>query len=176
MLQLAVGRHGSRWLVTGRSIGSTTGYTVSGVDAATAVVVGGLVGGVLTIIGGLLATLWLARLENEREQKRLRQRHATAVRIVVLELMGIGASHALYATLPLSSFDARSTAGYESVALDLYALLPEPLARDVALVYGHAGDPGSQAAAKLIAERITEVLNALRTYGEKNLGLKFAYE
>jgi hypothetical protein len=149
--------------------------TVTGVTAETATVVGALLGGVLTIIGGLLATLWLARLEESRERARQQRRHAIAVRIVVLELMAIGAAHVIYATLPLT-FEHRSTAGYISVAADLYALLPEPLAMEVAFVYSHAGDPGSPAGAKLIAEKIAEVLNALRAYGEKELGLKFASE
>jgi hypothetical protein len=141
-------------------------------DAGIAAVVGGLVGGVLTVLGGLLATIWVARREDERERKSQRERHATAVRIVVLELMGIGASHILHAYMPLT-FERRSTAGYERVAPDLYALLPDRLARDVALVYGHAGDPGSAEGARLVAEKIIDVLNVLRSYGEKDLGLTF---
>jgi hypothetical protein len=141
-------------------------------DVGTATVVGGLVGGILTVLGGLLATVWLARREEDRERSRQRKRHATAVRIVVLELMGIGASHVLYGYMPLG-FERRSTAGYERVAPDLYGLLPDPLARDVALVYSHAGDPGSAEGAKLIAAKIIEVLKTLRTYGETELGLTF---
>lgn len=126
----------------------------------------------MTVLGGALGAVLLGRMEAERERKRQRERHATAVRIVVLELMGIGSAHVLHAYLPLP-FDQRSTAGYNSVAADLYALLPAQLATDIAFVYGHAGDPGSPAGAKLIAEKIAEVLHALRAYGEKELGLSF---
>jgi hypothetical protein len=130
-----------------------------------------LLGGALTILGGLLATLLLARLEDRRERKRRRERHATAVRVVVLELTGIGAAHVMHATG--APFSPASTAGYDTLAADLYSLLPEDLASDLAFVYGHAGDPGSPPGAKLVADRVIEVLNALRGYGERELGLKF---
>jgi len=124
-----------------------------------------------TIIGGLLATLLLAGLDDRRERKRRRERHATAVRIVVLELAGIGAAHAMHTTG--APFSPASRAGYDTLAADLYSLLPQDLASDLAFVYGHAGDPGSPAGAKLVAEKVIGVLNALRGYGERELGLIF---
>jgi len=130
-----------------------------------------LLGGALTIVGGILATLLLSRLEQERERKRQRERHATAVRIVVLELPSLGAAHIMNATG--AGFRQVSTAGYESVAVDLYSRLPEDLASDVAFIYGIVREPASPAGSKLIAERLTGVLNALKAYGEKELGLQF---
>jgi hypothetical protein len=130
-----------------------------------------LLGGALTIIGGIGGTLLLSRLEEERERKRQRERHATAVRIVALELPGLGAAHIMNATG--AGLGQLSTAGYDAVALDLYSLLPEDLASDVAFVYMLVVKPASPAGSKLVAEKVTAVLNALKAYGEKELGLKF---
>jgi hypothetical protein len=131
-----------------------------------------LLGGVLTIVGGVLGTLLLSRLEQRRERRRQRERHATAVRIVALELPGLGAAHIMNATG--AGLGQMSTAGYNSVAVDLYSLLPEDLASDVAFVYTIVREPTTPAGSKLIAERLTLVLNALKTYGEKEFGLKFS--
>lgn len=130
-----------------------------------------LLGGALTILGGILATLLLSRSEQEREGKRQRERHATAVRIVVLELPSLGAAH--IANAMGAGLRPLSTAGYDSVAVDLYSLLPEDLASDVAFVYGVVREPASPAGSKLVADKLTAVLNALKAYGEKELGLKF---
>jgi len=130
-----------------------------------------LVGGALAIVGGIVATLLLSVLEQRRERRRQRERHATAVRIVALELPGLGAAHIMNATG--AGLGQMSTAGYNSVAVDLYSVLPEDLASDVAFVYTIVREPTSPAGSKLIAEKLTAVLNALRAYGEKELGLKF---
>ena len=133
--------------------------------------IGAIIGGALTVVGGIWGTVLLARLEDARERKRQRERHATAVRIVVLELQGIGAAHVMYAYA--GSLRQLSTAGYEGVAADLYSLLPEDLAGDVAFVYSVVRDPGSPQGAELVANRVISVLQALRTYGDRELGLKF---
>jgi len=133
--------------------------------------IGAILGGALTIVGGIWGTMLLARLEEAREQKHQRERHSTAVRIVVLELQGIGAAHVMYAYA--GSLRQLSTAGYEGVAADLYSFLPEHLASDVAFVYSLVRDPGSPQGAELVANRIISVLQALRAYGERELGLKF---
>lgn len=130
-----------------------------------------LLGGGLTILGGILGTLVLVWLEERGERSRRRERHATALRIVELEMRGIGAAFIIRATG--ADFRPISTAGYNAVAVDLYCLLPQELASDVAFVYQLAHDPGSPAGAKLVADRIVTVLKALRAYGRKELGLKF---
>src|SRR5437588_7307475 len=109
---------------------------------------GTLVGGVLTIVGGVLGTLLLSRLEQRRERQRQRERHATAVRIVALELPGLGAAHIMNAQG--AGLGQISTAGYDNVAADLYSLLPEDMASDVAFVYMLVRKPASPAGSKLV--------------------------
>jgi len=105
-------------------------------DSVTATVVGALLGGVLTVIGGLLATLWLARLERDREQNRQRARHATAVRIVVLEVQNNCAALIAGRWPP-----------------DLYSLLPAALAADIAFAYGVATSNSATAIRKLLRRK-----------------------
>jgi hypothetical protein len=89
-----------------------------------------LLGGALAILGGIVATLLLAWLEATRERRRLRARHATAVRIVVFELRG---NCTVLVTLAYTGVvNAMSSAAYNSVASDLYSLLPAELASDLA--------------------------------------------
>jgi hypothetical protein len=144
------------------------------VDAGTAALVGALIGGLLTVIGGLLATLWLARLEQDRETKRQCARHGTAVRIAVLEL-----KHNV-ATLVLRAAGGQagviSSAGINAVATDFYSLVPDDLASDVAWAYTlMAGLPADDPAVnRLWIDKIMGIFHALQRYGEKDLGLKFA--
>jgi hypothetical protein len=143
--------------------------TVTHVDAGTAAVVGALLGGVLTIVGGLLGTLVLARLEQGRQERRQRERHVTAVRIVVLELQGNGA--ALISLEQGIKHHPMSMAGYLSVAPDLYSLLPESLATDVAYAYTIATWDVQPDAAEELLLKVMSILTALREYGQKELGL-----
>jgi hypothetical protein len=143
------------------------------VDTTTAIVVGALLGGVLTVIGGLLATMWLARREDKREEKRQHQRHVTAVRIVVLEL-----KHNV-AALIMRAADGRaemSSAGISSLAADFYSQVPDDLASDVAWAYtvliGLPTDEPAQA--RLWLDKMMGIRAALQGYGERELGLKFA--
>src|SRR5205823_5947860 len=119
----------------------------------------------------ILATLLLSRLEQARERKRQRECHATAVRIVALELPGLGAAHVMNAQG--AGLGQISTAGYDTVVSDLYSLLPEDLSSDVAFVYMLARKPASPAGSELVAQKVTAVLQALKAYGEKELGLQF---
>jgi hypothetical protein len=134
-----------------------------------------LLGGALAILGGIVATLLLAWLDATRERRRLRERHATAVRIVVFELRG---NCTVLVTLAYTGVvNAMSSAAYNSVASDLYSLLPAELASDLAFAYGLSGHVGdSPQGAKLVVETITPILNALRAYGERELGLTFAID
>jgi len=147
--------------------------TVTTVDAVTAIVVGALLGGVLTVIGGLLATMWLARREDKREEKRQHQRHVTAVRIVVLELKHNVAALIMRATGGRAEM---SSAGISSLAADFYALVPDDLASDVAWAYSVLiGLPTDEPAqARLWLDKMMGIFHALQGYGEKELGLKFA--
>lgn len=144
-------------------------------DNTTAIVVGALLGGVLTILGGLLATMWLARRDDERENKRQRARHATAVRIVALELQGNAAALIMRAS---GASTLTTAAGHDSVVVDLYGLLPDELAIDVGIAYTLMSRMVPVGGAGLIPviDKINAVRRALRAYGEKELGLKFAPE
>jgi hypothetical protein len=139
------------------------------VDAGTAALVGALTGGLLTVIGGLLATLWLARLEQGREERSARARHATAVRIVFLELQSNGV--ALINLARGVKSHPMSTAAYLSVAPDLYAFLPADLAADVSFAYTISTYERLDAVAlEDLLARWLAILARLSEYG-KTLGL-----
>jgi hypothetical protein len=131
-----------------------------------------LLGGGLAILGGIVATLLLAWLERRRERQRRRERHAVAVRLVAQELQGNGVALVNRA----QGGEARaSSALHDSVAVDFYGQLPVALASDVGFAYHltSAYDIHGQAAAVAV-ESVTRTYKALREYGERELGLKFA--
>ncbi len=136
-----------------------------------------ILGGILTFIGGLgggLGGSWLlAHLEHRREQQRQRERHATAVRIVVLELRRNGG--ALIGQAATADPARLTSAAHDSHAADFYALLPRELAENVAAAYDFfaLGAPPTPAMAKILADRVLETQLALETYGEAKLGMKF---
>jgi hypothetical protein len=145
------------------------------VDSTTAIVVGALLGGVLTVLGGLLATMWLARRDDQRENRRQRARHATAVRIVALELQGNAAALIMRAS---GATTLTTAAGHDSVVVDLYGLLPDELAIEVGVAYTLMSRmiPVGGAGLIPVIEKINAVRLLLRAYGEKELGLTFAPE
>jgi len=140
------------------------------VDAGTLIAV--VLGGVLTVLGGVASSVVLARIEGRREQQRQRLRHATAVRIVALELKGNGAAFLMRKD---DGSAAASSAGYVSVASDLYSMLPEDLASNVASVYTLIAryTPEKPDVPGLV-KRITNLSKDLQAYGEEKLALKFA--
>lgn len=139
-------------------------------DAGTLIAV--VLGGVLTVLGGVASSVVLARIEGRREQQRQRRRHATAVRIVALELKGNGAAFLMRKD---DGSAAASSAGYVSVASDLYSMLPEDLASNVASVYTLiARYTPEKPDVPGMVKRITNLSKDLQAYGEEKLGLKFA--
>jgi hypothetical protein len=131
-----------------------------------------LLGGLLTLLGGIGGSVVLARIEGRRERQRQRSRHATAVRIVALELKGNGAAFLMRKD---DGSAAASSAGYISVALDLYSLLPDDLASNIASVYTLIARYTSEKPdVPGLVKRITELSKDLQAYGEKDLGLKFS--
>ncbi len=137
----------------------------------TATVIGGLLGGVLTVIGGLLGTIFLSRLEQDREVKRQLARHATAVRIVFLELQSNCAS--LIGLARGVKTHPMSTAAYLNVGLDLYALLPADIAKDVSFAYTIATfEEIEPEAVEDLLVRMMAILSEVSDYGRKTLGLE----
>jgi len=134
-----------------------------------------LLGGGLAILGGIVATLLLAWLEQTRERQRRHERHATAVRIVALELQGNGVAMVFRAS---GGTALTTTAGHDNVVVDLYGLMPDELATQVALAYTLTNRMESVGGAALmpVIERINTIRRALRAYGEQKLGVKFAPE
>ncbi len=175
-----MGRRRFDWVAAGRGVGCSLGcsraligrYRYS-VDKSTFLAT--LLGGGLAILGGVVATLLLAWLEKRRERQLRHQRHATAVRIVALELQGNGVAMVLRAS---GGTALTTTAGHDNVVVDLYGLMPDELATQVALAYTLTNRMESVGGAALmpVIERINAIRRALRAYGEQQLGVKFVPE
>ncbi len=136
-----------------------------------------MLGGILTFIGGLgggLGGSWLlAYLEGRRERRRQRERHATAVRIVVLEMRRNGAALIGQA---MGGDDARLTSrAHDAHASEFYEQLPRELAENVAAAYDFFayGAPPTPAMAKVVAEHTLQAQLALESYGKAKLGMTF---
>lgn len=146
--------------------------TVPHVDAAVATLLGAILGGILTVAGGIGGTFLLASQEQRREAQRQRERHATAVRVVVLELQLNGAMLSMHAAG--LTYARTSTSGHDSVATDLYSLLPADLASDISIAYVFTSRiPPDSGMAKLTQDRVARSYKALRAYAEKEFGLEF---